>query len=134
MPAEQYVMALVMVDAKALLLRRSHFSDQSGKWDLPGGKLMGRESPLQAMRRVTREILGVEPASITLRTSFFGDKKVFNQVYDVVLGNMGPPPGFGLKIGKPYTQVQFFSVDELLRTDDILHRDKIIEAVKARLQ
>lgn len=55
--------AIVSPDGKILLTRRSAVIREPGKWCLPGGHLDGGESWVDAVRRETREEVGLEIVS-----------------------------------------------------------------------
>ena len=43
--------AIIVKDNKVLLAKRPDDKHQGGKWEFPGGKLDGNETPLQALIR-----------------------------------------------------------------------------------
>ena len=52
--------ALIERGGKTLICRRRPDQSHAGKWEFPGGKVEGGESPAQALRRELREELGIE--------------------------------------------------------------------------
>ena len=68
MPAQQLVKGVIVTEGKMLLLRKSHFVQNPGMWDLPSGMLAGKESPMQGMIRVIKECLGVDATNLILRS------------------------------------------------------------------
>jgi 8-oxo-dGTP diphosphatase len=54
--------ALIEEDSRILLAQRASDKAQGGKWEFPGGKIDGGESPEACLRREIREELGCEIA------------------------------------------------------------------------
>ena len=52
--------ALIERGGKTLICRRRPEQSHGGKWEFPGGKVEGGESPAEAARRELREELGIE--------------------------------------------------------------------------
>lgn len=52
--------ALIERAGKTLICRRRPEQSHGGKWEFPGGKVEGGESPAEAARRELREELGIE--------------------------------------------------------------------------
>ncbi len=56
--------AVVLRDGRVLLARRPPGKRHAGLWELPGGKFLPGETPLEAARRELSEELGVEAVSL----------------------------------------------------------------------
>ncbi len=62
-PRARCIAAVLIRDDKVLLVKRlPHRKVYPNLWDLPGGHIEGDESPEEALRRETREELGIDPA------------------------------------------------------------------------
>ncbi len=125
MPAQQLVKGVITTEGKILLLRNSHFVQNAGMWDLPGGMLLGKESPMQGMARLIGECLGVAATNMILRSSYFDGSMVFNQVYEVVVDSTG------WHTGKNYSQAKWFDLESIKATEDIVNKQKVVEIFKA---
>ncbi|MGE0479862.1 MAG: NUDIX domain-containing protein [Phycisphaerae bacterium] len=97
----------VWTEARALLERGRErlivrTAGEAATWAFPGGRLMPRESPETALRRICREALGVEIELLLGQPPFehqFGDHRVIYRYYEcrVRAGEARPPPGGELR-------------------------------------
>jgi len=58
-----------MKNDKVLIARRRADDKQAGKWEFPGGKIEGNETPQECLRREMREEFGIDVAV----GKFFGE-------------------------------------------------------------
>jgi len=61
--------AILMKNDKVLIARRRADDKQAGKWEFPGGKIEGNETPQECLRREMREEFGIDVAV----GKFFGE-------------------------------------------------------------
>ncbi|NLW03741.1 MAG: Nudix family hydrolase [Pseudomonadaceae bacterium] len=118
--------AIVNEKGQVLIARRPAGVDQSGLWELPGGKLAPYETGFQALRREIREELGIEVIKarplIRVRHTY-SNKTVLLDVWKV-LEFTGEPWG---KEGQP---IRWVAVDDLVNYTFPAANKPIIKAVQ----
>lgn len=128
MPQPTLVAAAALFNEKGqmLIARRPAGVDQSGLWELPGGKLAPYETGFQALRREIREELGIEVLKarplIRIRHNY-PNKTVMLDVWKV-LNFTGEPWG---KEGQP---IRWVMVDDLVNYTFPAANKAIIKAVQ----
>jgi 8-oxo-dGTP diphosphatase len=88
MPQPIHVVVGVLTDTegRALIARRPDHAHQGGRWEFPGGKLEGCETPAEALARELREELGIQvrASQPLIRVHHdYGDRRVLLDVYQV---------------------------------------------------
>jgi len=103
--------AIIIKNNQVLLAKRPSNKHQGGKWEFPGGKLDGSETPLQALIRECREEIAIEVDLTTCQlfdtVEFdYGDKQVALHFYSVSVFSGKPE-------GQEGQEVRWFDLSEI---------------------
>ena len=91
---------VILKDGACFVTKRSHEQHQGGKWEFPGGKLEGEETPFNALVRELREEVGIsilDGEAQYIVTYEYPEKTVNLHVFWVHLFNGEPESKEGLE-------------------------------------
>ena len=66
--------AILIRENKVLIAQRKITDNQGGKWEFPGGKIQGGESPRECLKREMREEFGI---NVSVGEFLYFDLSVF---------------------------------------------------------
>ncbi len=112
----------VLHHSSALLVKYSDSSqyDSQPGWFLPNDELHLAEHPETGARRILREQLGIENATLKLVDveSFIGDNKSWHLIFDF----LAFPTSMKVSKGNGLAEAKWFEIDKLPGPDEFAHK------------
>ncbi len=109
----------VLHHTSALLVKYGLGHDGQQGWFLPNDELRHLEHPEQAARRILREHVGIDEA--TLKTveieSFVGNNETWHLIFDY----LAFPPTMNISKGPIISEAKWFEIEKLPSTEDFAH-------------
>ena len=105
--------------SSALLVKYKVAPDSQQGWFLPNDDLHHLEHPEQAAKRVLREHIGIEDATLKLAEieSFVGD----NQTWHLIFDYLAFPRTMKVSMGPAISEAKWFEIEQLPSIDEFAH-------------
>jgi ADP-ribose pyrophosphatase YjhB (NUDIX family) len=105
--------------SSALLVKYKVAPDSQHGWFLPNDDLRHLEHPDQAAKRVLREQVGIEDATLKLAEieSFVGN----NQTWHLVFDYLAFPRAMKVSMGPAMAEAKWFEIEQLPPVDEFAH-------------
>ncbi len=126
----------VLHHSSALLVKYKVGPDGQQGWFLPNDDLHHLEHPDQAARRVLKEQVGIEEATLKLAKieSFVGNNETWHLVFDY----LAFPRTMNLALGKTIAEARWFEIDKLPPEENFAHhgwgRTVLVKHAQAPIQ